>query len=415
MKVKLNVFSYYSQVKELYNLLEKDILLIISSCFNINDESIDFIQAYPNKFIFGNIIFEFNIENWKTKENSLKIIFPVFTMESYLLDFDQTKFTIPLYSNFLDDNFNRKAFYNDMIKTIGKFNNNYCNLIYQNFSDIRLKYFRNDFHKPVLFKANLFSKPAVLISCNVSETITNYGYKPGEGRYYVHSYDVIFKDVNDCQNQFVIDKIAHLNKTNPKGKDVEELEMNPSDYYSGLQTEYFDLELSIKLNNSFFFNNEIALSKRNENFSHNPIIYKSHHNFEVFEHIVLIYIFTKYDMFQIEDFFNITIPSKERKYENMVLISQYYIVEKYLRSYMISDFNSLRKKIVTILWDKNFKGDDSYDLIMSSLDQIGASKADVNYLRYFYINFFSMNYPVDYDSFFVIFFNFFNNSDNKNL
>lgn len=409
MENELKTISLKQKINVFFQTLQIEVAAIISSHFGVNYDNKSIKQFLPNKFRISNLIFEYSLESWHTKKNSLNITFPPITADSQKIYINRirNKNNQFIYHKLLDEKFNQESLFDDLIHCFYIFCKNYSSLVYQIFSDIRSDFFHNIDRELFEYESALFNKPHVLIKCEVSETISSYGYKPGEGRNYIHSYSVHYSDIHKFKNKNLKEYLNSLNASNPKQSDEESYEINASNYLPFLQIEYFDFQLSERINHYIRVNKERYVSLEFEDIKHKPIIKKDRKNFEVFEHIILIYVITQYNIDKIESFFSHTKLTKDETYENLVLISQFFLNNKFSSSNFVSDYYKFRNTIIIQLWNNNFKGRDSYDLIINSFELINGNKEDLKLLRYFYINFLMSKRLIDYDEFTFIIYKFF--------
>ncbi|ENI5462309.1 hypothetical protein ABZG89_002351 [Flavobacterium psychrophilum] len=238
---------FNDSIDSIFDKLQKEISSIISSFCDITyDKKI--IQILPNKFKLSGLVIECIL---KDDENLITIEFPKVRVSNgkiyFSIEQSNREMGQYLYLKFLDDKFNHSAFCRQIGDLIDSFSEIYSSFILESFNQIRSNYFLNMKRQIYQYEIDFFTKPYVLLKCETSEKISQYGYKPGEGRNYVHSYSIKYFDILNFENKKVIDYIKLLNDSNPKDNDKEYLEMNSSNYYELLQIEYFDLDLSKKI------------------------------------------------------------------------------------------------------------------------------------------------------------------------
>lgn len=401
---------YNNSIDACYNSFQYEISLIISHYFTFSYGK-KITQIYPNKFSVCGIIIDCKLTT--EVHNLINIEFPqikIYNGKVYLVVIDQDKeIGKYLFHKLLDENFDYTSFSVRVSQTLDIYNANYLRIAYENFKEIRANYFSDSNSKLHQYEIDFFKEIPVLIKCKVVDIVTKFGYKPGEGRNYLHSYYVQYSDSNSCDSQNIIDYINFLNESNPKDTETEYLEMSPSDFSDLLQTDYFDLDLSRKVSNYISLKEKFYSS--NDYFKtikHIPIIKKEKNNFLKFEYVVITFVLINFDIDRILDFFKSS-KLPDLNYWNTVLISQYFLNLKFSSTSLFSEFFQFRNKIIIELHLKNFNTENSYNEIISSFKSIGGEEVQLKKLMYFYINFtakFSDNFEFDHIT--SIFYNFFN-------
>jgi len=399
--------SFNQSIDSIYDKLQKEISSIISNFCEINyDKKI--IQILPNKFNLSGILIECELKN---EENLITIEFPkvkIFNGKLFLnIEESDKKITQYLYFKFLDKKFNHSEFCRQIGDKIEAFTTIYSSLILENFNQIRNNYFSNTNRQLYQYEIDFLIKPYVLLKCETSVDISHYGYKPGEGRNYVHSYSIKYLDIHKFENKKVINFLQSINDSNPKDRDKEYLEMNASDYSGLLQKEYYDLELSKKINHYINLNKEHDDNFDFQKINYDPIIKKNRNNFKIFESIMLTFVITTFNIEKIELFLKSS-QSKNRRYQNISLLSQFFLNTRYMSSKLIADFFHFREKIISELRSKNFNGDESYNEVLSSFKLIGGTDEDLEKIIYFYLNYTSKyDENIDFNHIALIFYNYF--------
>lgn len=389
--------SFNESIDSIYNNFQKEMSSIVSNFCDIKyDKKI--IQILPNQFNLSGIVIECKLED---DQNLITIDFPkvtIFNGKIYLsIEKVNLKIGQYLYFKFLDEKFDHSAFCKQIGESVNAFTKDYSSLILKNFDQIRTNYFSNSNRLLSKYEVDFFIKPCVLLKCETSEEISHHGYKPGEGRNYEHSYSVKYVDIHNFENKKVTDYLKLLNDSNPKDCDKEYLEMNASNFYDSLQTEYFDLELSKKINHYIQLNEEHKDKFDFQDIKYEPIIKKNRNNFITFECIILTFVITTFDIEKIELFFKST-KSKDRNYQNIALLSQYFLNTRYSSTRLIAEFYHFREKIISELNLNNFGNNESYNEVLSSFKSIGGTEKDLEKLMYFYMNFTSKYYrDIDYN------------------
>ncbi len=405
MENKWNNNEFNNTISSFYLDFRNDFKRLIGAYCGTKDFIIS--QIYPNVFQFSSFQIEFFLTEKVVNKNSIKIQFPkvsihndqlYFSDSSAYRDSDQK-----IFSLLLSENFDKEIFRFELNEIFYRFYHSYKLLIQNNFTEIRDNYFDDIGRKLSAHELKMFEKPDVLIRCEVSYKVNSYGYKAGEGRNYSHLYYVKYIDVHNYSDIYVQSYLKDLNLLNPKDSDKEYYEMNPSDYSHRLQFNYFDLDLSEKINRY------VKLNRINDNkydykeIIHKPIVKIYDDNFSFFEALIIIYVISKFDLSSILKFFSEFEEFDNQSYQNLLLLSQYFLNRKYSNYIFIDGFNMLRNRIISELREKNFKGS-KFNQICSAYENIGGCSNDLIKLKYFYVNYRNnSNYSdIDYDDLFFI-------------
>lgn len=406
MENKWNNNDFNSTISSLYSNFKNDFKRLIDTYCDTNDFKIS--QVYPNKFQFSSFQIEFFLTEKSDNKNSIKIDFPKVSIHNDQLYFcDSSAYRDSdqkIFSLILSQNFDQKNFRYELIEIFKIFHNSYKLLVHENFTEIRDNYFLDIGRKLLPHELEMFDKPAVLIKCEVTRKLSDYGYKPGEGRNYVHSYFFKYIDVHNFNDVRVQSYLEELNLSNPIEDVVERYEISPRDNRQTLVFTDFDLDLSAKIN---WY---VKLNRENDNkydYIKNIVLKPSfgirNDNFEFFESLVIIYVITKFDISSILIYLSNNEKEDNQSYRNLILFSQYFLNKKYSYYKFIDGYNSLRDIIILELRKNNFRYS-TYDQICSSFEKIGGSANDLVKLKYFYINY--RKTPkyndIDYDNLFFI-------------
>lgn len=403
--------KYNDEIGTIYNIFNIEIMNIISIFFETTYNG-KIVQILPNKFGFNGFLLDCTLNNLDKKGNLIKIEFPSVRVYNGTLSLSieeaHRKVSQYLYFRFLDEKFDHENFYDQLEKCIGKFCESYQRLILMNFKEIRANYFKDSNRILSPYEIDFFNKPSVLLKCETSEEVTNYGYKAGERRNFIHSYSVFYKDIHEYDNHTVKEYIKKLNHSNPKNSYTEYMEMNPTVDTDSLQNDYFDFELSKKINHYIAINKNSNYNFKFDDIQFDVIIKKSRNNFAKFEFLIIMYVLVFFDFEIILSFLRSMDISRNRNYENIVLLSQYFLNREYSNSIFACDYYKFKNDIFNQLWSSNFGDEDSYNRILSSFKSIGGSSDDLEKIVYFYMNFTSINNrEVDYNHVLYIFYNFF--------
>lgn len=390
------------KIENIYTEFKTNFKRVIHSYCNTEDFKIS--QDYPNRFQFSSFQIEFFLKD-KYLEPSVKIEFPsvnIYNDELYFFDNSTHRNSSQkLFSSLLSKDFAYKKFRTELSEIFNIFYEQYNSLISDNFAEIRNNYFKDIGRKLQSSELKMFEKPAVLLRCEVSTNTRNYGYKAGEGRNYVHSHYVKYTDVNNYSDANVKAYLEEINLSNPKDNDTEYYEINPNDFSHTLQQNYFDLDLSKKINWYIKLNLENNNQFDFKSINHTPIVRKHNDNFAIFECLIIIYVITKFELSSILIFLTENEKRENQSYRNQILLSQYFLNKKHSYFKFLSEYNSFRDKIIPELRKKNFKGD-KFDRICSAFEIIGGSKSDLLKLKYFYVNYRMTNEDINYDNLFFI-------------
>lgn len=402
-----NNHFYNEKIQVFYSNFQNGFKEVIHRYCEVIDD-LKILQLYPNKFSFNSFQIEFFINEDTSRLNSISIELPSVRIVDDELYFSKyyisPKSDVKIYFALLRQEFNRQQFRSDLSELFNILYHNYTDFISSNFVKIRDNYFQ-DFDRIINdYEKQLFEKPPVILRCEVSKSLTHYGYKPGEGRNYVHSYSIKYTDIHNYPDTAVQTYIKTLNLSNPKEKDVDNYEMSPGDYSDTLQIHYDDLDLSQKINwyiKTNKKNNDVYDYNR---IDHKPIVRKNPDNFAFFQSLIIIYIITKFDLATIVHFFQDNKKQKNHLYKNLIFISQYFLNRKGSYYRFLNEFDNLRKQFISILRDKNFVGSDKLDKITLAFDKINGDKNDLLKLKYFYINYLNRNKNEDIINYDVLFF-----------
>lgn len=390
------------KIENIYTEFKTNFKRVTHSYCNTEDFKIS--QDYPNRFQFSSFQIDFFLKD-KYLEPSVKIEFPsvnIYNDELYFFDNSTHRNSAQkLFSSLLSKDFAYKNFRSELSEIFNILYEQYNSLISDNFVEIRNNYFKDIGRKLQSSELKMFEKPAVLLRCEVSTNTRNYGYKAGEGRKYEHSHHVKYTDVNNYSDANVQAYLEEINLSNPKDKDTEYYEINPNDFSHTLQLNYFDLDLSKKINWYIKLNLENNNQFDFKSINHTPIVRKHNDNFAIFECLIIIYVITKFELSSILIFLTENEKRENQSYRNLILLSQYFLNKKHSYFKFISEYHSFRDKIIPELREKNFKGD-KFNRICSAFEIIGGSRSDLLKLKYFYVNYRTTNEDINYDNLFFI-------------
>ena len=406
MEDKWNNNDFKNKISSFYSNFKNDFKSIIDTYCGTNNFKI--LQVYPNKFQFSSFQIEFFLTEKSDDVNSIKIEFPKVNFHNDELFFfgtlENRDSDQKIFSSILSQNFDQKNFRFELSEIFNRFHNSYKLLVHENFTEIRDNYFVDIGRKLLPSELKMFDKPAVLIKCEVTRKLSDYGYKPGEGRNYVHSYFFKHMDVHNFNDVRVQSYLDELNLSKPIVDVVEHYEISPRDNRQTLVFTDFDLDLSAKIN---WY---IKLNRENDNkydYIKNIVLKPSfgirNDNFDFFESLVIIYVITKFDISAILIYLSNDEIEYNQSYCNLILFSQYFLNKKYSYYNFLDGYNSLRD--ITILeLRKNNSRYSTYDQICSSFEKIGGSANDLVKLKYLYINYTNTNKnrEINYDVLFFI-------------
>lgn len=414
--------EYLEEIQNIYTNLTDDIRKILGQSLDILIFE-ELKQTYPDKFsICGlDIIFFY--------DSSITIKFPkieTYNDKIYITPNTSDKEIInKIFCKFLDDRFDYENFSKTIRLSINSFVENYKALIIKNFDKIRSNYFEDIDGESNFINESYFSKPSVLITYNLTENIVRHSYKPGEGWDFNHSISYKFKDILKYEDIQVKKYIETLNSSFPKITLSVEKEMNPGDSGIPKEEEYYDLELSrkinwfIHLNKAYhkydydkinhieFFDNHF---KYNYHFHDYHFFTRNKENPRFFINLLLIYVLVTQNIDSVLSCFGGG-RGGHRNYVNLFLISEYFLNKFYKRKFPVKHRSFTFHNILPEgLFEEN-AGLGGIDYMISSF-QNNIKPEYLNEIRFFYINYLNHHYngeitEEDYKKIFIIFFNYF--------
>ena len=329
--------EYSDKIQAVYNHFKDEFSKIMYAfCGVIGEQSL--LQKYPNIFFYSDLEIEFiykggGFKGSKNDRTSFLIKFPkveIFNDQVYIpVGFSNREVIQKLYTKFLDNEFDFDGFRKSIEISVNKLVENYTDITSNNFELIRLNYFEDCNRKINEFEKAFFSIPSVLLTYKISEKIRSYGYKPGEGKNFTHSFSYNYIDVLDCKDDLVVKYIQSLNLSNPTSCYTDYLEMYPSKSGIVEDKEFYDLELSRKINWYIFINRNNG-NRYSYNDIKNTVALDKDQNQEIlFENLLIIYIIVTQNIDVISLFFKGLMHSENCSYKNLVLFSEYFLNKKY--------------------------------------------------------------------------------------